>query len=235
MSPILYSPIKKRGHVHPVVYFYLGILAVYFIWRDIDLYVMIHQCSNVSEVTRLSVKSLMQSPSIHYIDLPVSEWLEQQFSLSQVKTDIRRNPLNLNLCGKSSSIDQVLFYSMLIYDCFQIISPNFVSVFGILLGFISALLIATGSRWSIITGHLHLPVKLLKILKFFQEFLSTNSEILETVLMECKQYIIKMPSKLLKYCRLARGVGHVMVPTPGTAGYYIDGWCDIASGESRVV
>ena len=44
-----------------------------------------------------------------------------------------------------------------------------------------------------------------------------------------------MPSKLLKYCRLARGVGHVMVPTPGTAGYYIDGWCDIASGESRVV
>ena len=113
MSPILYSPIKKRGHVHPVVYFYLGILVVYFIWRDIDLYVMIHQCSNVSEVTRLSVKSLMQSPSIHYIDLPVSEWLGQQFSLSQVKTDIRRNPLNLNLCGKSSSIGQVLFCSML--------------------------------------------------------------------------------------------------------------------------
>ena len=28
---------------------------------------------------------------------------------------------------------------------------------------------------------------------------------------------------------LARGVGHVMVPTPGTSGYYIDGWCDIAS------
>ena len=28
---------------------------------------------------------------------------------------------------------------------------------------------------------------------------------------------------------LARGVGHVMVPTPGTSGYYVDGWCDIAS------
>ena len=33
---------------------------------------------------------------------------------------------------------------------------------------------------------------------------------------------------------LARGVGRTMVPTPGTAGYYLDGWCDILSETALI-
>ena len=33
---------------------------------------------------------------------------------------------------------------------------------------------------------------------------------------------------------LARGVGRTMVPTPGTPGYYLDGWCDILSETALI-
>ena len=33
---------------------------------------------------------------------------------------------------------------------------------------------------------------------------------------------------------LARGLGSSMVPTPGTAGYYLDGWCDILSETALI-
>ena len=33
---------------------------------------------------------------------------------------------------------------------------------------------------------------------------------------------------------LARGAGVAMLPTPGTSGYYIDGWCDIISETALI-
>ena len=33
---------------------------------------------------------------------------------------------------------------------------------------------------------------------------------------------------------LARGLGRTMVPTPGTPGYYLDGWCDILSETALI-
>ena len=33
---------------------------------------------------------------------------------------------------------------------------------------------------------------------------------------------------------LARGLGRSMVPTPGTPGYYLDGWCDIISETALI-
>ena len=163
LTTVLHSPVKKRAAVSPVIYVLLGVLVLYFMWRDVDLLVTLRKCDNRSvthDLTSTSVKSLLQPPTIHYIELPLSETLELELGLSSY------------------------------------ISPNTVSFSGVLIGLTAALLICQNRRLTILLG-----VILYK--------LRDLADSLDGV--------------------LARGAGVAMLPTPGTSGYYIDGWCDIIS------
>ena len=93
---LIYSPSKKRSSVSPAIYLILGSLILYFMWRDVDLYVYLHQCkiekSNTSSLSdpMITVKHLMQPPTIHYIELPLAEWMEENLSLSKVRITLNR-------------------------------------------------------------------------------------------------------------------------------------------------
>ena len=175
--PILYSPNQKRGQVSPLIYLLLGFLVFYFMWKDVDLYVFIHKCNserrNSSKrlspedavISTISVKYLMQPPTIHYLELPFAEWLEHTFNLS------------------------------------YLMSPNFVSFSGVAVGFTAAFLISQCLRWSTLAGVIVYKLRDL-------------GDSLDGI--------------------LARGVGNLMLPTPGTSGYYIDGWCDIFSETALI-
>ena len=76
LTTVLHSPVKKRAQVSPVIYVLLGGLVLYFMWRDVDLLVTLRKCDNrnvTQDLTVTSVKSLLQPPTIHYIELPLSE------------------------------------------------------------------------------------------------------------------------------------------------------------------
>ena len=162
---------RDTGAVSSGLYLLLGLTILYFSWRDLQLYINIQHswsCTNNSSASppasSLSVKYLLQPPTIHYVELPLSEMLERSLSLS------------------------------------HFISPNSVSLTGLLLGQLSALLIARGGRL-VVVGVLVYKVR---------DLLDSLDGV------------------------LARGLGTSMVPTPGTGGYYLDGWCDILS-ESALI
>lgn len=168
--PIFLLPPQKRASVSPVIFILLAGLFIYFAWLDIALFISIHFCSNNPGEpimsSSISVKSIMQPPTVHYMDNPISEWLELHFSLS------------------------LLF------------SPNFVSVVGVLCGLLSAWLVTQGTRSTILGAVLLYKMRDL-------------CDALDGV--------------------LAHGVGAVKVPTPGTTGYYVDGWCDVASDTALIL
>jgi len=151
-----------------VVIFLLG-LAIYFAWLDIALYISIQSCSSNNGHTKntsISVKSVMQPPTVDYLDIPISKYLELQLSLSNVVT------------------------------------PNFISFLGVAFGLLSSWFISYGTRPRVILGILLYKVR---------------------DLMDALDGVI------------ARGVGAAVVPTPGTSGYYVDGWCDVASDTALLV
>ena len=84
---------------------------------------------------------------------------------------------------------------------FQVMTPNFVSMFGVLLGLTAGALISNGNRITVLIGVCVYKMRDL-------------ADSLDGV--------------------LARGVGSAMLPTPGTWGYYIDGWCDIISETALI-
>ena len=153
--------------VSPLVYGVLGSLVLYFMWRDVLLYRDLSCSSNLTAAASpaISVKVLLQPPTIHYLELPLAEWLEAALALS------------------------------------SLLSANTVSGAGVLLGLAAAAAISRGSRAGVVAG-----VALYKARDL--------ADSLDGV--------------------LARGAGRVMVPTPGTWGYYIDGWCDIASETALI-
>ena len=168
LTTVLHSPVKKRAVVSPVIYVLLGGLVLYFMWRDVDLLVTLRKCDNrnlTQDLTVTSVKSLLQPPTIHYIELPLSEIMELELGLS------------------------------------SLVSPNTVSYSGVLIGLTAALLICHNRRLLTLAG-----VTLYK--------LRDLADSLDGV--------------------LARGAGVAMLPTPGTSGYYIDGWCDIISETALI-
>ena len=168
LTTVLHSPTKKRVQVSPVIYAFLGILVTYFMWRDVDLLVTLRKCDNsnvTQDITITSVKSLLQPPTIHYLELPLSEIMELELGLS------------------------------------SFVSPNTVSFSGVLIGITAALLICQNRRLATLAG-----VTLYK--------LRDLADSLDGV--------------------LARGAGVAMLPTPGTSGYYIDGWCDIISETALI-
>ena len=168
LTTVLHSPTKKRAQVSPVIYVFLGILVLYFMWRDVDLLVTLRKCDNsnvTQDITVTSVKSLLQPPTIHYLELPLSEIMELELGLS------------------------------------SFVSPNTVSFSGVLIGLTAALLICQNRRLATLAG-----VTLYK--------LRDLADSLDGV--------------------LARGAGVAMLPTPGTSGYYIDGWCDIISETALI-
>ena len=168
LTTVLHSPTKKRVQVSPVIYAFLGILVTYFMFRDVDLLVTLRKCDNsnvTQDITVTSVKSLLQPPTIHYLELPLSEIMELELGLS------------------------------------SFVSPNTVSFSGVLIGITAALLICQNRRLATLTG-----VTLYK--------LRDLADSLDGV--------------------LARGAGVAMLPTPGTSGYYIDGWCDIISETALI-
>ena len=152
------------------MYAVLGSLVLYFMWRDVLLYRDLSCFSNLTAAASpaspaISVKVLLQPPTIHYLELPLAEWLEAALALS------------------------------------SLLSANAVSGAGVLLGLAAATAISRGSRAGVVAG-----VALYKVRDL--------ADSLDGV--------------------LARGAGRVMVPTPGTWGYYIDGWCDIASETALI-
>ena len=168
LTTVLHSPTKKRAQVSPVIYALLGVLVLYFMWRDVDLLVTLRKCDNsnvTQDITGTSVKSLLQPPTIHYLELPLSEIMELELGLS------------------------------------SLVSPNTVSFSGVLIGLTAALLICQNRRLATLAG-----VTLYK--------LRDLADSLDGV--------------------LARGAGVAMLPTPGTSGYYIDGWCDIISETALI-
>jgi len=164
--PIFLVPPQKRTSVSPVIFILLAGLFIYFAWLDIALFISIHYPGVAIMSSSISVKSIMLPPTVHYMDDPISEWLELHLSLS-------------------------LFFS-----------PNFVSLIGVLFGLASAWLVTKGTR-SYILG----AVFLYKVRDL--------CDALDGV--------------------LAHGVGAVRVPTPGTTGYYVDGWCDVASETAFIL
>eukprot|EP00092_Neocalanus_flemingeri_P053186 GFUD01062426.1.p1 GENE.GFUD01062426.1~~GFUD01062426.1.p1 ORF type:complete len:384 (-),score=74.48 GFUD01062426.1:10-1026(-) len=172
--PVIFPPSQNRTPVSPAIWLLLTGLAIYFVWLDIALYISIHDCINVPGGTTsapplpptISVKSIMQPPTVHYLEVPASEWLELQLSLSLIFT------------------------------------PNFISFAGVVFGLLAAWFITQGTRSSILFG-----IFLYKIRD----------------LMDALDGV------------LARGVGAVIVPTPGTSGYYVDGWCDVASETALIL
>ena len=99
-----------------VIRLLVGLTVLYFTWRDLELYISIQSvwCSSNSSAT--SVKYLLQPPTIHYVELPLSESLERTFRLS------------------------------------HFLSPNSVSLAGLVLGPLAALLICRGARSSVLLG-----------------------------------------------------------------------------------
>ena len=151
----------------PLVYAVLGSLVLYFMWRDVLLYRDLSCSSNLTAAASpaISVKVLLQPPTIHYLELPLSEIMELELGLSSY------------------------------------ISPNTVSFSGVFIGLTAALLICQNCRLTTLAG-----VTLYKIRDL--------ADSLDGV--------------------LARGAGVAMLPTPGTSGYYIDGWCDIISETALI-
>ena len=167
VTTVIHSPVKKRAQVSPVIYLLLGSLLLYFMWRDVDLLVTLRQCDRnlTQDVSAISVKSLLQPPTIHYLEFPLSELIELELGLS------------------------------------SFISPNTVSYSGVLVGLAAAVLICQHRRLTTLAGVLLYKVRDL-------------GDSLDGV--------------------LARGAGVAMLPTPGTSGYYIDGWCDIISETALI-
>ena len=169
---VIFPPPQKRTPVSPIIFLLLGGLAIYFVWLDIALYISIHDCSRVPggtitpQYSTISVKSVMQPPTVHYLEVPISEWLELQLSLSLLFT------------------------------------PNFISFLGVGFGLLASWFVTWGSRSKIIFGVLLYKVR---------------------DLMDALDGV------------LARGVGAAIVPTPGTSGYYVDGWCDVASETALIL
>ena len=102
--------------------------VLYFTWLDLELYISLQRssCTTNSSSPALSVKYLLQPPTIHYVELPLSEALERSLSLS------------------------------------DFLSPNSVSLAGVVLGLLSALLICRGARTTVLLG-----VLLYKVLSSF--------------------------------------------------------------------
>ena len=92
--------------------------VLYFTWLDLQLYISLQSswCSSNSTGPTVSVKTLLQPPTIHYVELPLSESLERALTLS------------------------------------HFLSPNTVSIAGVVLGQLSALLICAGSRTTVLLG-----------------------------------------------------------------------------------
>jgi len=160
---------QKRSSISPTVVIFLLGLAIYFAWLDIALYISIQSCNNNNGHTKntsVSIKNVMQPPSVHYLDIPISQYLELELSLSNVVT------------------------------------PNFISFLGVAFGLLSSWFISYGTRPKVLLGILLYKVR---------------------DLMDALDGVI------------ARGVGAAVVPTPGTNGYYVDGWCDVASDTALLL
>ena len=157
---------QKRSNVSPVILVIIGGLLIYFIWLDLGIYISLHYCINFTLPDSLSVKVIMQPPTVHYLEQPISEWLEKQLSLS-------------------------LYFS-----------PNFISGVGVFFGLLSAWLIIQSTRTSALLGVFSFKIR---------------------DLMDALDGVI------------ARGLGTRVVPTPGTTGYYVDGWCDVASDVALIL
>lgn len=168
---------RETGQVSPVTLVLLTATLLYFTWRDLQLYISVQSwsCTTNSSVS-LSVKYLLQPPTIHYVELPLSEMLERRLCLS------------------------------------YFVSPNFVSVTGVVLGHISALLISRGGR--------------LPVLGVMTYKLRDLGDSLDGVLARGLGSAMVIVCALMTLNRLSY---HPQVPTPGTKGYYFDGWCDILS------
>jgi len=161
---MLPTPTQAPRRTSTILIFLLG-LAIYFVWLDIVLYTSLHNCSGNS-TDLITVKSIMQPPTVHYLEVPISEWLQVTLSLSEAFT------------------------------------PNFISCLGVLYGISASWLISWGTRSKILFG-----IVLYKLRD----------------LMDALDGVI------------ARGVGAAVVPTPGTSGYYVDGWCDVASDAALLL
>ena len=111
---------RETGQVSQVIIRLLVSLTIlYFTWRDLELYISIQRsgCTTTnSSASTLSVKYLLQPPTIHYVELPLSEILERTFTLS------------------------------------HFLSPNAVSIAGVFLGLLSAVLIYRGARTTVLMG-----------------------------------------------------------------------------------
>ena len=96
----------------------VSLTILYFISRDLELYISIQRagCTSNSSQPALSVKYLLQPPTIHYVELPLSEIMERTFTLS------------------------------------HFLSPNTVSLAGVLLGQLAAVLICRGRRTTVLLG-----------------------------------------------------------------------------------
>ena len=62
-------------------------------WKDFDLYVFIQECNKDGQnftgcfsKEDVSIKYLMLPPNMHYLELPLAEWLEHKFKLSNIMT-----------------------------------------------------------------------------------------------------------------------------------------------------
>ena len=108
---------RETGQTGQVVIRLLLLVTVlYFTWRDLELYISIQRRSCSTNSSALSVKYLLQPPTIHYVELPLSEILETTFTPS------------------------------------YFLSPNAVSLAGVVLGQLSALLICRGTRSTVLLG-----------------------------------------------------------------------------------
>ena len=112
---------RETGQVSQVIIrLVVSLTILYFTWRDLELYISIQRrwCSTNtnSSAPALSVKYLLQPPTIHYVELPLSEILETTFTPS------------------------------------YFLSPNAVSLAGVVLGQLSALLICRGTRSTVLLG-----------------------------------------------------------------------------------
>ena len=91
LLPISSSPSKKRRQLGPLFYLILVFLVFYFMWKDFDLYVFIQECNKEAQnftgcfaKEDVSIKHLMLPPNMHYLELPLAEWLEHTFKLSNM-------------------------------------------------------------------------------------------------------------------------------------------------------
>lgn len=146
-----------RCQTEPILILLLS-LAFYFLLLDIQLCLQLLQPAKND--SSLSVKGVMQAPTVHYIDLPLAEAIEGNFSIHTFLT------------------------------------PNQVSYLGVVFGFVAAWLISSSIRIRTLLGVLAYKVRDL-------------ADSLDGVVF--------------------RGAGARVIPTPGSQGYYVDGWCDVAS------